>query len=57
MRFLLKIFLKLRWAYFHVNPSYQKFYMDAARTEAHFFHAKTNSMHCNYSLIDNKEQQ
>lgn len=51
MRFLIMILVtilvKLRWIYFHVNPSYKKFYMDSSHTEAHFFHAKTNSIHSN----------
>lgn len=50
-RLILKILINLRWAYFHVNPAYKKFYMDSARTEAHFLHERTNSIHSNYSLV------
>lgn len=48
--FLLRLLLALRWWYLHINPAYTKFYMDAERTEAHFFHAKTNSIHSNYTV-------
>ena len=51
-KFLIMTLVHLRWAYFHVNPAYTKFYMDEARTEAHFFHAKTNSLHSNYKWVD-----
>ena len=45
MRYLLNILLRLRWAYFHLNPAYTKLFMDSARTEAHFFHARTNTLY------------
>jgi hypothetical protein len=50
MRFLVRMLLRIRWAYFHVSPAYTKLYVDEARTEAHFFHARTNSIHSNYTL-------
>lgn len=45
---LLKIILRFRWAYFHVHPGYTKVWMSAK--EAHFFHAKTNTLHCDYRV-------
>jgi hypothetical protein len=47
---IIRLLLRLRWAYFHVHPGYKKVWMDAARTEAHFFHARTNSLHCDYRV-------
>ena len=47
-KLLVTLLLRTRWAYFHIHPGYTKFYMDEARTEAHFFHAKTNSIHSDY---------
>lgn len=47
-KLLLQALIHLRWAYFHISPFYQRFYMDESRTEAHFFHAHTNSIHSNY---------
>lgn len=47
---ILRVFLRLRWAYFHIHPGYTKVWMDEARTEAHFFHAKTNSLHSDYRI-------
>ena len=48
MKTLITLLLRVRWAYFHIHPSYIKFYVDEARTEAHFFHTKTNSIHSDY---------
>lgn len=50
IRLSIKVLLKLRWWYFHINPLYKKFYMDSAKTEAHFWHVLTNSIHSNYTL-------
>lgn len=52
MNLLLRFLLSLRWAYFHVHPGYTKVYMDEARSELWFFHAKTNSLHCNYRVVN-----
>ena len=46
----LNLLFRMRWAYFHAHPGYTKFYMDNARTEAHFFHARTNSLHSDYRI-------
>ncbi len=51
VRIILRMLISLRWAYFHIHPGYQKFYIDADRTEAHFFCARTNAMHPNYKLV------
>lgn len=48
--FLLKAFIKIRWAYFHVSPMYLKFYMTA--DEPWFQHKRNGSIHCNYTIID-----
>lgn len=44
---IIMLCVKLRWAYFHLNPYYLKFYMDEGRTEAHFQHIKTGVLHSN----------
>jgi len=49
----LNLLFRLRWAYFHMHPGYTKFYMDSERKEAHFFHAKTNSVHSPYRIGHN----
>jgi len=43
--------LKIRWAYFHINPNYIKFTMG---DETHFQHRKTGTLHCNYVWDDEK---
>jgi hypothetical protein len=40
---ILIIFIKLRWIYFHIHPSYYKFKM--SETECHFQNLKTNTIH------------
>ncbi len=50
--FLLKMVLKIRWWYFHINPNFIKFYMDSSRSEAHFQHIKTGELHCNYAVVE-----
>lgn len=50
IRMLLRALINVRWAYFHVHPGYTKLYMDSTRTEAHFYHLRTNSIHSNYRL-------
>lgn len=46
IKLIVMFFIKLRWAYFHVNPSYLKFTLD---NDAYFQHSKTGVIHCNYS--------
>ena len=54
MRKIIVMFLvNLRWAYFHISPSYIKFYMDAERKEAHFQHVRTGQIYCNFVWVDN----
>lgn len=55
LNILLNLLLRMRWAYFHICPGYTKIYMDEDRTEAHFFHAKTNSLHSNFRARPNAE--
>ena len=52
MKFIITIIVKLRWLYFHLNPAYVKFYIDAERTEAHFQHRKDGSLHSNFKWVD-----
>jgi hypothetical protein len=47
-RFILTVFIKLRWWYFHINPIYTKFYIDSERAEAHFLHRRTGQVHSNF---------
>jgi len=47
MKTILKIFLKIRWAYFHINPRYAKFYIG---DEAYFQDMHINVILCNYSV-------
>lgn len=44
---LIMFLVKLRWAYFHVSPSYIKFYVSNDSDEAHFQHVKNGSIHSN----------
>jgi len=48
--YILRFILSVRWAYFHISPSYIKFYMDSERTEAHFQHKKYGTLHSNYKV-------
>lgn len=43
----------LRWAYFHLHPSYVKFYM--TQDEAHFQHVKTGAIYSNFEWVDSEE--
>lgn len=49
---IIMFFVKLRWAYFHVSPSYIKFTMSGS--EYHFQNVKTGEIHSNY-IWTNKE--
>lgn len=49
---IIMFFVKIRWLYFHVSPSYVKFYMDSSKTEAHFQHVKIGSIHSNFIWLD-----
>jgi hypothetical protein len=51
---LIMFVVKLRWLYFHLHPHYQKFYMDSGKTEAHFWHSKTNTIHSNLVWVDSE---
>lgn len=51
MRLILAFLLRIRWAYFHVNPNYIKFYM--TEDEAHFQHSKTGLIHSDFKLKPN----
>ena len=44
--------VKVRWAYFHIHPHYNKFYMDSEINEAHFLNIKTGSLHSNLVWVD-----
>lgn len=46
-KFLIMAMVHIRWAYFHVNPMYVKFYMDSEHTESHFQHRTRGSLHSN----------
>lgn len=48
-KFIIMTLVKLRWIYFHIHPSYVKFYVDSACTEAHFQNIKTGVIHSNYT--------
>ena len=47
------LYLKIRWAYFHVSPRYIKFYM--TDTEAHFQNAKTGAIHSQVIIQFNED--
>lgn len=47
-KLLIKLLLKARWLYFHLNPRYAKFYV--TEDEAHFQHTPTGTIHSNYSF-------
>jgi len=49
---IIMFFVNLRWAYFHVHPSYVKFWMDSEHTEAHFQHVKRGTLHSNLVWTD-----
>jgi hypothetical protein len=44
--------VKMRWWYFHINPSYIKFYMDSESKEAHFQNIKTGQIHSNFVWVE-----
>jgi hypothetical protein len=46
--------LKLRWAYFHINPNYIKFHMGRGSNQAHFQHVKDGSIHSNIIWVDRR---
>ncbi len=48
-KFLLHAFINIRWAYFHINPMYIKFYVEV---EPWFQHRTNGSIHCNYSILE-----
>lgn len=52
--FMLKYFIifcvKVRWAWFHINPMYIKFYM--TNDECHFQHRTTGVLFSNYVWAD-----
>ena len=50
--FLLNVYVKIRWWYFHINPNYIKFYMSSESDEAHFQHRKTGLLHSNYVVVE-----
>ena len=45
---LIMTLVHLRWGYFHIHPSYIKFYMSSESDEAHFQHRKTGVIHSNF---------
>lgn len=45
---LITILLKVRWAWFHINPRYIKFYV--TDDEAHFQDQQTGMIFCNYTI-------
>jgi len=51
---LIKIYIKVRWWYFHISPMYIKFYMSSESDEAHFQHRKTGQLHSNLILTINE---
>ena len=51
-KFLIMTLINLRWAYFHINPMYVKFYVDSERKETHFQHRKTGQLHSNFVWVD-----
>lgn len=46
--------VKIRWAYFHIHPSYMKFKM-SADSESYFQHSKTGEICCNFTWNDRAE--
>lgn len=50
---MLICFLKLRWAYFHVHPSYYKFSIEG--TEFHFQNVKTGTLHSQITIEFNED--
>ncbi len=50
MTLLLKLFIGLRWAYFHVHPSYKKFYFDADDKDGMFQNIKDGSLHAQLKI-------
>jgi hypothetical protein len=57
MKAIVMSLVNLRWAYFHINPNYMKFYMDSERKEAHFQHRKTGAIHSNLIWVDEPNSQ
>ena len=51
--FILMLFLKLRWAYFHICPWYVKFEIGAG--EFHFQNMKKNSIHSKIAIEFTKD--
>ena len=51
-KFLIMTLVNIRWAYFHVNPNYIKFYMSSESNEAHFQHRKTGQLHSNLVWVE-----
>lgn len=48
MKLILNFMSNVRWAYFHLHPSYEKFYL--TDKEAMFYNHKSNTIHVNYSV-------
>lgn len=53
--FILKVLINLRWAYFHIHPSYIKFYVDENKTEAHFQHRKYGTLHSYFVIVEDSK--
>lgn len=52
--FVIKVLLRIRWIYFHLNPLYVKFSMEG--TECHFWHRLTNTIHSDLRLVENTDE-
>ena len=52
LRVLVKGVLKVRWAYFHLSPTYVKVVRDTKGKEVHFYNRKTNTLHCQYTVSE-----
>ncbi len=52
-KFLLHVFINIRWTYFHINPMYIKFYVEV---EPWFQHRTNGSIHCGYSILEKNDE-
>ena len=49
---IVKLLIKLRWIYFHINPRYIKFCVTHESREYYFYNTKYNSIHYQYVWVD-----
>ena len=47
---LLKLYINIRWAYFHLSPSHVKFSI-TSDGESYFQNVKTGEIKCNFTIV------